>query len=82
MMRKTMSIPEPLADHTRAEAAELRRVGEIGIARAREMRLLQLRRENLSASAAVSFAVSRGASGQIGCSVPCKRQIGGAFTPR
>src|SRR5690348_16676432 len=36
----------------------------------------------LSASAAVCSLVNTGASGQIGCKVPFKRQIGWAFTAR
>ena len=73
---------QPLPHHAGPKTPELIRVGEVRIAALGPAASCADRKENLRPAPRFLSAVSRGASGQIGCSVPCNRQIGGAFTPR
>ena len=74
--------PETLTNHAGAKATVLiGGIREIHVTAFVQLQLLRSRYK-LSARATVSSLASRGASGQIGCRMPCKRQRGGAFTPR
>ena len=74
--------PEPLPDDTGAKTPKLRRIGKIGIAALGQKRLLPIREKTIRESCGLFRASASATSGQIGWSVPCNRQIGGAFTPR